>query len=139
MAGACVEVATATNRTPREVRRQESVRTLFLTWVLNEQARMRPTMIAMNTLSSAFAGTGEGTSGGASSRVSGKVREAARRGAAGIPKGGEFVNGKFRIHIDDPGAAAAFSGMHPALVNQRNKSVASRARSKYRTKPRRRR
>lgn len=138
MAGACIEVATATNRTPREVRRQESVRTLFLTWILNEQARMRPIMIAMNTLSSAFAGADGSTSGGAASRASAKVREAARRGAK-IAKGGEFVNGKFRIHIDDPGAAAAFGGHHPSLVNHRNKTVASRARSKYRSKPRKRR
>ncbi len=70
-----VEVACSTGRTPRQVRREESIRTLFLTWLLGESGRLRPLQLLLEQFSGVSAGA---PPGGRASEASQRVLDAAR-------------------------------------------------------------
>lgn len=115
VSGMVAEVAASTGRSPRVVYREESLRTVFLTWTLQENGRMRP----FSTLLSAFSGTEDSEPGvlpgGRGEEVSKVVRDAARKGAKRrkIPHGGVMNGNTLVIDIDDPGVSAAYAGRHP--------------------------
>ena len=133
------EVGATRAAPPREVYRQESLRTLFITWILQERGRMRPLMF----LASAFRGAeaeeepadGSGVlPGGRGAAAPPSVKAAAAAVAKGRdgnepsetfkrkaarrqrpPPGGRMEGNTLVIDIDDPGAMAAYHGNHPAI------------------------
>lgn len=122
------EVAAATARTPRKVYREESVRTLFITWAAIENGRMRPfTTLLSAVFGDAAAasgetppagpqGKGDPLPGGRAAAAPANVKRAAKAALGSRPpSGGEILpDGTVRIHIDDPMARSAYLGRHPA-------------------------
>lgn len=84
------EVAVATGRTPRQVYREESVRTMFLTWICAEGGKIRPVQLLLDAVSAGFGRVeekvGEGVlRGGRAEGLPGAARTAAAAAAASTP------------------------------------------------------
>lgn len=138
------EVAQATARTPRAVYREESIRTLFVSWFCFENARMRPIQYLLDAvLPSGPSAPAPGVlPGGRADGLSEAARRALEAAARGKPsssppltpeaaraaawaakvaarprpkRGGEVRGHTLVVDIDDPGAFAAYAGTHPGL------------------------